>query len=68
MDKVVPWADLLTPIEPRYRTSNRRGRPPMAASTMLRIEFMQQWCVLSDPAMQDGLYEIETMRRFAGMN
>jgi IS5 family transposase len=35
--------------------SGRRGRPPMAASTMLRIRFMQQWYTLSDPAMEDAL-------------
>jgi IS5 family transposase len=32
---------------------------------MLRIYFMQQWYALSDPAMEDALYEIESMRRFA---
>jgi IS5 family transposase len=67
MDRVVPWAELLALIEPSYPTSGRRGRPPMAASTMLRIHFMQQWYTLSDPAMEDALYEIESMRRFAGL-
>jgi IS5 family transposase len=67
MDKVVPWTDLLALIEPSYPTSGRRGRPPMEASTMLRIHFMQQWYALSDPAMEDALYEIESMRRFAGL-
>lgn len=28
---------------------------------------MQQWYTLSDPAMQDALYEAESMRRFAGL-
>jgi IS5 family transposase len=67
MDRVVPWAALLALIEPSYPTAGRRGRPPMAASTMLRIHFMQQWYALSDPAMEDALYEIESMRRFAGV-
>ena len=67
MDKVVPWAALLARIEPSYPTSGRRGRPPMPAATMLRIHFMQQWYALSDPAMEDALYEIESMRRFAGL-
>jgi IS5 family transposase len=67
MDKVVPWEALLALIEPSYPTSGRRGRPPMPASTMLRIHFMQQWYALSDPAMEDALYEIESMRRFAGL-
>ncbi len=67
MDQVVPWAVLLALIEVNYPISGRRGRPPMPASTMLRIHFMQQWYALSDPAMEDALYEIESMRRFAGL-
>lgn len=67
MDKVVPWAELLALIEPSYPTAGRRGRPPMPPSVMLRIHFMQQWYALSDPAMEDALYEIESMRRFAGL-
>ncbi|EIM03875.1 MULTISPECIES: IS5 family transposase [Rhodanobacter] len=67
MDKVVPWEALLALIAPAYPTSGRRGRPPMPAATMLRIHFMQQWYALSDPAMEDALYEIESMRRFAGL-
>jgi len=46
MDKVVPWEALLALIEPSYPTSGRRGRPPMPASVMLRIHFMQQWYAL----------------------
>jgi IS5 family transposase len=34
---------------------------------MLRIYFMQQWYAMSDPATEDALYEIESMRRFAGL-
>jgi IS5 family transposase len=68
MDKVVPWASLLAAIEPHYPTTGRRGRPPMPLATMLRIYFMQQWYSLSDPAMEDALYEIESMRRFAGLD
>jgi len=29
---------------------------------------MQQWYTLLDPAMEDALYEIEAMRRFAGLD
>ena len=67
MEKVVPWAALLALIEPSYPTSGRRGRPPMPAATMLRIHCMQQWYALSDPAMENALYGIESMRRFTGL-
>ena len=36
-------------------------------SSMLRIHVMQVIYNLSDPAMEDALYEIESMRRFAGI-
>lgn len=39
----------------------------MPLSTMLRIHFLQQWYALSDPGMEDALYEIQSMRRFAGL-
>jgi IS5 family transposase len=32
---------------------------------MLRIHLLQQWYDLSDPAMEDALIEVPTMRRFA---
>lgn len=66
-EAVVPWAALLAVIEPYYPTTGRRGRPLMPLSTMLRICLLQQWYALSDPAMEDALYEIESMRRFVGM-
>ena len=67
MEQVVPWVELEAVVEPHYPKSGRRGRQPMALVSMLRIYFMQQWYALSDPAMEDALYEIESMRRFAGL-
>jgi IS5 family transposase len=32
---------------------------------MLRIHFLQQWYALSDPAMEEALYDTPAMRRFA---
>lgn len=67
MEKVVPWRALEALIEPHYPRSGRRGRPPIGLSTMLRIHFLQQWYGYSDPAMEDALYEVESMRRFIGV-
>jgi IS5 family transposase len=39
----------------------------MSASSILSFLFMHQWFALSDPAMDVALYEIESMRRFAGL-
>ncbi len=67
MERVVPWGALLTLIEEHYPKGGKAGRPPMSPEMMLRIHFLQQWYALSDPAMEDALYEIESMRRFAGL-
>ena len=69
MEAVVPWKALLELIEPYYpKTSPKGGRPPYPLATMLRIHLLQQWYDLSDPAMEDALIEVPTMRRFAGID
>jgi IS5 family transposase len=55
-------------IEPYYpKASKKGGRPPYPLATMLRIHLLQQWYSLSDPAMEEALIEVPTMRRFAGI-
>lgn len=66
MDQVVPWGQLLKVIERHYPRAGN-GRPPLGLEKMLRIYFLQQWFNLSDPGMEDALYDIESMRRFAGI-
>ncbi|WDL53748.1 IS5 family transposase [Xanthomonas campestris] len=65
MEQVVPWQQLLGLIAPHYPVSGRPGRQPYALATMLRIHLLQQWYALSDPAMEEALHEIPTLRRFA---
>ena len=64
MDRVIPWDELLKIVRHRYPKKGN-GRQPMPVERMLRIYFLQQWYGLSDPAMEDSLYDIESMRRFA---
>src|SRR5262245_61160250 len=64
MNEVVPWQRLLGVVEPHYPVAVQ-GRPRAPLERMLRIYFMQQWFNLSDPAMEDALYDSESMRRFA---
>ena len=67
MDSVLPWQVLLAPVLEHYPKPGN-GRRPIGAEVMLRIYFMQQWYGLSDPAMEDSLYDVESMRRFAGVD
>lgn len=66
MDALIPWKKLEKQIVPHY-PKGENGRPPYPLSTMLRVHCMQLFYNLSDPAMEDALYEIESMRRFAGL-
>ena len=36
----------------------KRGRPPFPVESLLRIQFMQQWFALSDPAMEEALHDM----------
>lgn len=66
MDRVVPWARLLSLLEPHYPKAGRPGRQPFPLGAMLRVYFVQQWYGLSGPGAEEALYGIESVRRFAG--
>lgn len=66
MDAVIPWERLLGLIEPHYPKAGN-GTQPKPMEQMLRIYFMQNWFNLSDPQAEDSLYDIESVRRFAGI-
>ena len=67
MDAILPWNKLLKPISRKYPKTGQ-GRHPIPAEVMLRIYFLQQWYGLSDPGMEDSLYGVELMHRFAGVD
>ncbi len=66
LDALVPWEALETRIEPHYPKPGR-GRQPYPLAVMLRIHVVQLSYTLSDPAMEDLLYEAESARRFCGL-
>jgi transposase, IS5 family len=67
MEQVVPWRELTALIEPHYPKAGN-GRPPVGVERMLRIYFLQQWFNLSDPAVEEALYDSPVMRQFAGID
>jgi IS5 family transposase len=67
MDRVVPWAELCALVEPVYPKPGN-GRPPVGLERMLRIYFLQQWFNLSDPAVEEVLYDSLAMRSFVGID
>jgi IS5 family transposase len=67
MEGVVPWSALCALIEPFYPKPGN-GRPPVGVERMLRLYFLQQWFNLSDPAVEEALYDSSAMRRFVGID
>lgn len=67
MDLLIPWKQLESKVRRHYAKVGN-GRRPYPLEVMLRIHCLQLFYNLSDPAMEDALYEIESMRRFAGLS
>jgi IS5 family transposase len=67
MEQIIPWSSLLKLIEPFYPVAGR-GRHPYPLETMLRIHLLQNWYALSDPAMEEALYETTPLRVFAKLS
>jgi IS5 family transposase len=68
MNRVVPWAELVAVIEPVYPKAEGPGRPPVGIERMLRVLCLQQWFNLSDPAVEEALYDSRAMRYFVGID
>ena len=67
MEKIVPWTGLEALVRPHYAKAGN-GRQPVGLSIMLRTYFVQQWFNLSDPGVEDMLYESPSLRRFVGVD
>lgn len=68
MDQIIPWRDLCKVIKPFYPKPKGAGRRPIGLERMLRIHFLQHWFNLSDPAVEEALYDSRAMRRFVGID
>ena len=66
IDTLIPWQRLEERIRPHY-FKVERGRRPYPLSVMLQVHIVQLCYNLSDPGMEDLLYEAESVRRFAGL-
>jgi transposase, IS5 family len=65
MDRIVPWKRLRKIVRPFYYKGEGVGRRPIELERMLRIYFLQHWFNLSDPAVEEALYDSLSMRAFA---
>src|SRR5205814_8620187 len=65
--QVVPWGELCALVAPHYPQPGK-GRRPVGVERMLRIYFLQQWFNLSDPGVEEALYDSGVMRQFVGID
>ena len=63
MDKAVPWDKLTELIRPYYRKAST-GRKRKDLETMLRILSLQQWFNLSDPGVEEAIYDRNSFQKF----
>jgi IS5 family transposase len=69
MDRIIPWDELAAVLEPVYpKVGEQGGRPAIPLERMLRIYFLQLWFNLSDPAVEEALYDSVAMRSFVGID
>jgi IS5 family transposase len=66
MNRVVPWAELTAAIEPFYPQAEGPGRPPVGVERMRRLHGLHQGVTLSDPAVEEALYDSRALRQFVG--
>ena len=67
MDGLIPWQLLEEHVRPHYPNSGR-GRRLYPLAVILRVHGVQLSYNLSDPGMEDLLFEAESGRRFVGLS
>lgn len=67
MNRVIPWDVFMKEIEPYYETKEV-GRKRKAMLMMLRIYFLQQWFSLSDPGVEEAIYDRNSFQKFLGID
>lgn len=83
MSRVVPWAMLVSETHPYYSGNqdddkdkkhdtnngvNKGGRPSFPLELMLKIHCLQQWYNLSDPSVEDAIYDRNSFQKFLGLD
>lgn len=67
MDQVMPWLEIVKLIRPHYY-NGKLGRKPIALELMIKIYCLQQWYNLSDPAMEEAIYDRYSFQKFLGVD
>lgn len=64
MDQVIPWSRLCDIITPYYYGATKTGLRRYDTLLMLKIYCLQQWQNLSDPGVEEAIYDRSSFQRF----
>jgi len=67
MSRVIPWDVIMKMIEPIYPEKGT-GRKRKGVLLMIRIYFLQQWYNLSDPGVEEAIYDRMSFQKFLGID
>lgn len=67
MEEIIPWEEWVEIIRPYY-PKGKRGRHPINLELILRMYLLQCWFNLSDPGVEDAIYDSYAMRKFTGID
>lgn len=67
MNRIIPWDVLMQMIEPYY-PAKELGRKKKTLLMMLRIYFLQLWYSLSDPGVEEAIYDRMSFQKFLGID
>ena len=63
MNAVIPWNQFLSTILTKYQYKST-GRTKTDALLLLKIYFLQQWYALSDPGVEEAIYDRNSFQKF----
>ena len=67
MDRIMPWEHFMERVLPYY-TEKEVGRKHKELKLMIKIYFAQKWYDLSDPGMEDAIYDRASFQKFLEMD
>ncbi len=70
MTDIIPWQRLIDKIEPLYPNgTSDYGRSKLTDLLIIfKIHLLQQWFGLSDPAMEDAIYDRISFQKFLNID
>jgi IS5 family transposase len=67
MDGIMPWEEFVMAVLPFY-PEHDIGRKRKELRMMLKIYFLQKWYDLSDPGMEDAIYDRNSFQKFLSVD